>query len=222
MSCSTPRPRRRRAAARCRTCPTASSAWSRSPSRSASAQVLLLDEPAAGVPSIEIGAHPRRCSTGCRADIAILIIEHDMDLVFRFARRITVLVQGAVLIEGAPQEIAADRARAPGLPGRAAPCAEQAPALLEACARATARPWCSRTSRSRSPSAARSRCSAATASARPRLLATIMGHTSCTRVHRTSRPRDLRPAACTSARGSASASCRRSARSSPRSASTRT
>jgi branched-chain amino acid transport system ATP-binding protein len=43
------------------------------------------------------------------ADIAILIIEHDMDLVFRFAKRITVLVQGEVLCEGTPTEIAADK-----------------------------------------------------------------------------------------------------------------
>jgi branched-chain amino acid transport system ATP-binding protein len=42
------------------------------------------------------------------AAIAILIIEHDMDLVFRFARRITVLVQGEVLVEGTPEEIAKD------------------------------------------------------------------------------------------------------------------
>jgi len=42
------------------------------------------------------------------ADLALLIIEHDMDLVFRLARRITVLVQGAVLVEGPPDEIAAD------------------------------------------------------------------------------------------------------------------
>ena len=42
------------------------------------------------------------------ADIALLIIEHDMDLVFRLARRITVLVQGRILVEGAPAEIAAD------------------------------------------------------------------------------------------------------------------
>ena len=41
-------------------------------------------------------------------DIAILIIEHDMDLVFRLARRITVLVQGSVLAEGPPAQIAAD------------------------------------------------------------------------------------------------------------------
>jgi branched-chain amino acid transport system ATP-binding protein len=70
--------------------------------------VLLLDEPAAGVPSMEseriLGVLDK-----LPQDIAILIIEHDMDLVFRFARRITVLVQGAVLVEGAPAEIAADR-----------------------------------------------------------------------------------------------------------------
>ena len=70
-------------------------------------KVLLLDEPAAGVPSEE--SH-RILDTLDRlpADIAILIIEHDMDLVFRFARRITVLVQGEVLVEGAPDEIAKD------------------------------------------------------------------------------------------------------------------
>jgi branched-chain amino acid transport system ATP-binding protein len=71
-------------------------------------KVLLLDEPAAGVPSQEtekILANLERLPS----EIAILIIEHDMDLVFRFARRITVLVQGAVLVEGTPEEIARDR-----------------------------------------------------------------------------------------------------------------
>jgi branched-chain amino acid transport system ATP-binding protein len=70
-------------------------------------RVLLLDEPAAGVPSHE---SEKILSTLERlpSDIAILIIEHDMDLVFRFARRITVLVQGTVLVEGAPEEIARD------------------------------------------------------------------------------------------------------------------
>ena len=71
-------------------------------------RVLLLDEPAAGVPSQDSG-HVLDVLAGLPADIAILIIEHDMDLVFRFASRITVLVQGQVLVEGAPQEIAADR-----------------------------------------------------------------------------------------------------------------
>jgi branched-chain amino acid transport system ATP-binding protein len=70
--------------------------------------VLLLDEPAAGVPSGETGTIIDVIER-LPADLALLIIEHDMDLVFRLARRITVLVQGTVLIEGTPQEIAADR-----------------------------------------------------------------------------------------------------------------
>ena len=69
--------------------------------------VLLLDEPAAGVPSTETSIILDVIEQ-LPADIAVLIIEHDMDLVFRIARRITVLVQGAVLVEGAPAEIAAD------------------------------------------------------------------------------------------------------------------
>jgi branched-chain amino acid transport system ATP-binding protein len=70
-------------------------------------KVLLLDEPAAGVPSGETGLIIEAIEH-LSADIALLIIEHDMDLVFRLARRITVLVQGRVLVEGAPAEIAAD------------------------------------------------------------------------------------------------------------------
>jgi ABC-type branched-subunit amino acid transport system ATPase component len=69
-------------------------------------RVLLLDEPAAGVPSAEshilldaIASLPR--------EIAVLIIEHDMDLVFRFAERITVMVAGTIYAEGTPAEIAA-------------------------------------------------------------------------------------------------------------------
>ena len=67
-------------------------------------RVLLLDEPAAGVPSSEshliLDVVDR-----LDPDIAILIIEHDMDVVYRFAKEITVLVQGAVLVEGAPDAI---------------------------------------------------------------------------------------------------------------------
>src|SRR5262249_3326270 len=63
-------------------------------------KVLLLDEPAAGVPSIE-SHRILEVLDRLPSDIAILIIEHDMDLVFRFAQRITVLVQGEVLVEGA-------------------------------------------------------------------------------------------------------------------------
>jgi len=71
-------------------------------------KVLLLDEPAAGVPSHETEKILSNLEK-LPPDIAILIIEHDMDLVFRFAHRITVLVQGVVLMEGTPEEIARDK-----------------------------------------------------------------------------------------------------------------
>jgi branched-chain amino acid transport system ATP-binding protein len=70
-------------------------------------RVLLLDEPAAGVPSLESGMI-LKVFDRLPEDIAILIIEHDMDVVFRFAQRITVLVEGKVLCEGTPAEIAGD------------------------------------------------------------------------------------------------------------------
>jgi ABC-type branched-subunit amino acid transport system ATPase component len=70
-------------------------------------QVLLLDEPAAGVPDAErqellatIGELP--------ADVTVLLIEHDMDLVFSFADRISVLVNGGLLLDGTPDEVARD------------------------------------------------------------------------------------------------------------------
>jgi branched-chain amino acid transport system ATP-binding protein len=70
-------------------------------------RVLLLDEPAAGVPESErhdilaaVAALPR--------DVTVLLIEHDMDLVFSFADRISVMVNGALLVEGPPDEVARD------------------------------------------------------------------------------------------------------------------
>lgn len=67
-------------------------------------RVLLLDEPAAGVPSSE--SHLiLDVVAALDPDIAVLIIDHDMDVVFRFAREITVLVQGAVFTHGTPEEI---------------------------------------------------------------------------------------------------------------------
>ena len=72
-----------------------------------SPKVLLLDEPAAGVPSGESGRIIEVIER-LPQNIAVLIIEHDMDLVFRVAQRITVLVQGSVLVEGLPEEIARD------------------------------------------------------------------------------------------------------------------
>ncbi|MBX9962227.1 MAG: ABC transporter ATP-binding protein [Burkholderiales bacterium] len=70
-------------------------------------RILLLDEPAAGVPRRESVALFEAIA-GLPGDLTVLFIEHDMDLVFRFARRITVLVAGTVLTEGTPQEIATD------------------------------------------------------------------------------------------------------------------
>jgi branched-chain amino acid transport system ATP-binding protein len=70
-------------------------------------RVLLLDEPAAGVPSAE-SHRILEVLAGLPAQMAILIIEHDMDVVFRFARSITVLAAGAVLMQGTPHEVAAD------------------------------------------------------------------------------------------------------------------
>ncbi len=71
-------------------------------------KVLLLDEPAAGVPNTE--SHIiLDAVAGLPKNIAVLIIEHDMDVVFRFAEQITVLVRGAVLASGPPDEIAANK-----------------------------------------------------------------------------------------------------------------
>jgi ABC-type branched-subunit amino acid transport system ATPase component len=70
-------------------------------------KVLLLDEPAAGVPQQQSGEILSVISS-LPDDIAVLFIEHDIDLVFRFAERITVLVAGRILCEGTPAEIAAN------------------------------------------------------------------------------------------------------------------
>ena len=70
-------------------------------------KVLLLDEPAAGVPREE-SRELFAAIAGLSKDITVLFIEHDMDLVFRFASRVIVMVGGRVLLEGTPAEIAAD------------------------------------------------------------------------------------------------------------------
>jgi branched-chain amino acid transport system ATP-binding protein len=70
-------------------------------------KVLLLDEPAAGVPQEESG-DIFEVVAGLSDDLTLLFIEHDMHVVFRFATHIIVLVSGAIFTEGSPAEIAAD------------------------------------------------------------------------------------------------------------------
>jgi branched-chain amino acid transport system ATP-binding protein len=70
-------------------------------------KVLLMDEPAAGVPQSET---PRidAALAGLPPDLAVLMIEHDMDLVFRFAKRVIVLAAGAIIFDGAPADVTGD------------------------------------------------------------------------------------------------------------------
>ena len=70
-------------------------------------RVLLLDEPAAGVPKDE-SAELFEVIARLSSDLTILFIEHDMEVVFRFASRILVMVGGRILVEGTPQEISRD------------------------------------------------------------------------------------------------------------------
>ena len=73
--------------------------------------MLLLDEPVAGVPRRRARGDAATRSAALPADVSVLLIEHDMDLVFSFATRMTVLVNGAVLTEG---DAAGDRQRPAG------------------------------------------------------------------------------------------------------------
>ena len=70
-------------------------------------RVLLLDEPAAGVPEDE--RHEILAAVAALpSDVSVLLIEHDMDIVFSFADRISVLVNGALFVEGTREEVAHD------------------------------------------------------------------------------------------------------------------
>jgi ABC-type branched-subunit amino acid transport system ATPase component len=70
-------------------------------------KVLLLDEPAAGVPKGE-SAELFSVIAGLSQDLTVLFIEHDMEVVFRFASRILVMVGGRILVQGTPAEISRD------------------------------------------------------------------------------------------------------------------
>lgn len=73
----------------------------------ASPKLILLDEPTAGMSVAETQRMLKLLET-FPADMTMLIIEHDMELVFGLADRITVLYYGKVLAEGTPEEIRAD------------------------------------------------------------------------------------------------------------------
>ena len=70
--------------------------------------LLLLDEPMAGAGSEE-SQRMSNIIEGLRGEVAILLIEHDMDVVFRLADRITVLVEGKIIATGVPSEISKNR-----------------------------------------------------------------------------------------------------------------
>ncbi len=70
-------------------------------------KVLLLDEPAAGVPQSDTG-RIEKALADLPADLAVLMIEHDMDLVFRFAKRVVVLAAGTIIFDGSPKDVTQD------------------------------------------------------------------------------------------------------------------
>ncbi len=70
-------------------------------------KVLLLDEPAAGVPQSDT-ARIEQAIADLPADLAVLMIEHDMDLVFRFAKRVIVLAAGEIIFDGSPDAVTRD------------------------------------------------------------------------------------------------------------------
>lgn len=69
--------------------------------------MLLLDEPAAGVPQSDTG-RIEQALADLPDDLAVLMIEHDMDLVFRFAKRVIVLAAGTVIFDGSPADVTKD------------------------------------------------------------------------------------------------------------------
>ncbi|MDQ2951943.1 MAG: ABC transporter ATP-binding protein, partial [Chloroflexota bacterium] len=71
-------------------------------------RVLLLDEPTAGMSATETARITALIAELDRT-LTIVIVEHDMDVVFRLADRISVLHEGRVLAEGTPEQLRGDR-----------------------------------------------------------------------------------------------------------------
>jgi len=70
-------------------------------------EVLLLDEPLAGLSSTDALSLVTMIKTTIKGQIPVLLIEHDMDAVFHLADEITVMVNGKVIAQGLPAAIAA-------------------------------------------------------------------------------------------------------------------
>ena len=83
-------------------------------------RVLLLDEPLAGMGAEETEPHAGAARRRSRPTHAVLLVEHDMDAVFRVADRITVMVNGEVIASDVPERIRSNRAGADRLPRRRA------------------------------------------------------------------------------------------------------
>ena len=120
-------------------------------------KVLLLDEPLAGM-GPEEGERMVVLLQSLAREHAVLLIEHDMDFVFKVADRMTVLVEGAVLATGTPAEVRANRRRADrpisgGLHDARASAADRGAGT---CIRSTTRATSCAASRSRSRAAKRS------------------------------------------------------------------
>ena len=100
-------------------------------------QVLLLDEPLAGLAAAE-RERVSNLIRGVAAGIPVLIVEHDIDRVLGFSRRVTVMNQGEVLMAGTPAEVRADArvqeiytgTGTPAVAGRAAAAAAAGKPLL--------------------------------------------------------------------------------------------
>jgi branched-chain amino acid transport system ATP-binding protein len=89
-------------------------------------RILLLDEPACGIPAAD-SSEMFQVLAKLPEDVSVLFIEHDMDLVFRFAQRISVLCAGKILAEGSPESIARNsQVKEVYLGGAGAPAAESA------------------------------------------------------------------------------------------------
>ena len=152
-------------------------------------KVLLLDEPAAGVPQGE-SAELFSVIADLSQDIAVLFIEHDMNVVFRFARRIIVMVGGRILVEGTPDGDRRRCACARGLSRRSASWLRRC-LRSRACAPVTATPSCSTASHSRSANGGSLALLGRNGVGKTTLLLTIMGFTRVSRGTIAWRGRDI-------------------------------